>query len=174
MVTFKETQSGLVISLAPNRSATWAQTMFVIGSIGVISLSIAIFWAFQGAWMILPFAGLEITLLVFLAYKVCAKTYHIQILYLDKEEIRLEWGATYPKRKWLFPRSSTNFIITRPNHSLSPSKIEITHNTSALRLGELLNKADIDQTIKLLRKAGLSMKYKGTTQTIALDNFPHE
>ena len=159
------------IILQPNRSATWRQTLYFVISISVISLFIAIFWAIQGAWLILPFAGIEILLLCYLTYRVCASTYTQQVLKFSSEEILVETGRTTPKFMWKFKRSESKFIITRPEHSLSAAKIELVAEDQCIRIGEDLNKEDIETLIQFILHSGIQHKLTGTTKTISLKHF---
>jgi uncharacterized membrane protein len=59
---------GFMLVARRNNSLSSAGRNLVVGSLAAISLVISLAFALQGAWMILPFAGLEV-LLVFLAFR---------------------------------------------------------------------------------------------------------
>jgi len=171
LVIHQNIKDGFCIRLLPNRSASWKQTKYFVLGISVLSLSIATFWALQGAWVILPFAGLEVALLCILAHRVSYRTYHQQLLRVDDASVKIEWGYYYPKKSWLFERADSEFIITHPEHSLSPACVEIVQADQALRLGVFLNKEDIDALVELIRNSGLRYRFKGSVKTVALDKF---
>jgi len=171
MVIHKQIKGGSQIRLLPNRSATWLQTKWVVAVIGCVSLSIGLFWALRGAWVILPFAGLEVFLLGFFAYRVCYFSYHQQVITIEPQQIRVEWGHHQPKRNWTFERDSSEFQIKRPAHSLSPAEIFIQDKDRGLRIGSLLNQEDTEQLINCIRHSGVYYQFSGITRTHAIDGF---
>ena len=141
-----------------------------VGTLGALCFSIALFWALQGAWMILPFAGLEIALLAYLSLRVCSNSYNKQVIHINEAQIQIEWGYMYPKKHWQFQREQAQFVIHRAKHSLSPDHVELCDKTQPpLRLGEALNREDIQQFTQLIRGSGVSYQIKGRTKIEALD-----
>ena len=69
MVTIKQTPLFTVIKLSPNQSASWRETKIVITIMVLLVMSIAIGWTMAGAWIILPFAGLEVGLFAYFMYR---------------------------------------------------------------------------------------------------------
>ena len=63
------TRGGLAIRLVPNCSLTPGQALALFGSLCLVSLVIAGSFAAQGLWPVLPFAGLELTVL---GWALCA------------------------------------------------------------------------------------------------------
>ena len=80
MVKIKQLPGSIQIILKPNRSLTWRQSLLVMCALGGFCLSIAIVWTFVGAWLILPFAGIEVGLLALVMYLVSCSTYDKQVL----------------------------------------------------------------------------------------------
>ena len=63
------------ILLRPNQSTDWKTSLLFIFIIAFTCLTIGIGFAFAGATMILPFAGLEIIFVTVCVYMVMKKTY---------------------------------------------------------------------------------------------------
>lgn len=59
---------GFTLVARRNNSLSSAGRNLVVGSLAIIALVISLAFAVQGAWMVLPFAGLE-TLAVYLAFR---------------------------------------------------------------------------------------------------------
>lgn len=171
MVVCEKTNDGLQIRLLPNRSATWKQTSRVLIGICGLSILIAIGWAIQGAWMILPFAGLEVALLSYFVYKVSARTYQQEILHFGTERICVEGGSSQPDWNYTFDCADAEFVITNPRHFLSPATVVINSPTHKLRLGDFLNREDIDELIEVIRASGISYRITGKTLVHALEAF---
>ena len=60
MVSSSRTATRLMIIARPNQSATWNTNVLVLLVLSVPVLGIAAAFALLGAWLILPFAGLEL------------------------------------------------------------------------------------------------------------------
>jgi uncharacterized membrane protein len=63
-LAFREEHGGFSLTLKRNCSISPAGLACVFGMLAVVALAIAIAFAALGAWLILPFAGLEVLLLV--------------------------------------------------------------------------------------------------------------
>ena len=172
MVIEQNEKDTFLIRLTPNCSATWGQTQFVVFSVSALALFIALFWALQGAWVILPFAGIEVLILTFIAYKVSSQTHQQQVLYFTNDQIKIEQGNSRPTQTWNFNRQHCEFLIQRPEHSLSASIVELRCQKKLVRIGERLSKIDIDNLITILKKTNIEIKFKGMVRTVAFDKFP--
>jgi uncharacterized membrane protein len=158
------------VQLLPNRSISWQRMCWVVIALGIVSFAIAIFWALQGAWIIFPFAGLEIGLLAYLSLKVSSDSYNKQVINIDSSQIHVEWGYVYPKKHWFFERDQSRFVIYRPQHSLSACVVKLIDNEKrTVRLGERLNKDDVDELIAWIRDSNISYQITGRTQINALN-----
>src|SRR5688572_32099098 len=112
MVLSSTQTNGTVITLLPNRSATWAETRMFLYVICGTTLAIGLFWAFVGAWVVLPFSGLEAALVAFVFYRVCQATYQQQVITCSAEQVLVQFGAHFPKRSWVLERSGTQLSVT--------------------------------------------------------------
>lgn len=159
------------ITLIPNRSATWKQTRLFLVSLVGLSLVIALFWAAQGVWVILPFAGIEIILLVYLVRAVCSQTFHQQIIYIGKEEITIEWGRKRPTIIDHLKTDSCELHILHPHHSLSPAELTLCSGENKIQIGNFLNKEDTDKLISLLQHRDIVLKNIGQVKIVSRDFF---
>ena len=75
MINKQQYADSVELELVPNRSASSGQLKLILVAVGFICLLIAVMWSFLGAWLILPFAGLEVFLLVWLARKVFRRSF---------------------------------------------------------------------------------------------------
>lgn len=144
-----------IISLFPNRSATWEETRLFVAVICGTTLAIGIFWTFIGAWMVLPFSGLEAALVAYLFYRVCQSTYQRQVITCDSSKVVVQFGTHFPKRSWTLERERTRLSVTEPTHELDALKLVIADTQHDIELGSFLNKEDKELALKELRKAGL-------------------
>ena len=80
------------ILLRPNQSTDWKSSLIFILIIAFTCLTIGIGFAFAGATMILPFAGLEVLFVGICVYLVMKKTYKQEVITLTKETLKIEKG----------------------------------------------------------------------------------
>ncbi|MDF2180307.1 DUF2244 domain-containing protein [Aliiglaciecola sp. CAU 1673] len=171
MVTLSRNHNLIEISLIPNRSATWRQTKWLVAFLGFVCLSIALAWTFLGAYLVLPFAGLEVGLLWLLAHHVCSHTYSKQKLLIDEDSIEVQWGRNRLERRWRFVREACLFRINKARHSLSPDSIFLDDGYQRIAIGERLNKADNQELIALLQRLDLPCRLGGQHKIRSLDVF---
>ena len=68
----------------PNCSLTAECKILVFAAIGFVSLAIALFFVFMGAWMVLPFAGLELIAIGYAFYYMhCHSADYERIVIVD-------------------------------------------------------------------------------------------
>ena len=159
------------VTLIPNRSATWAQNRIILMGIAILVFIIAVGWSVVGAWVILPFAGLEVGLLAYFVHKTSSKSYRQEVLILEGDEVRLEKGSRTPEWQTSCGRHDCEVVITHPRHSLSPAAISIRHGDDSIALGRFLNKDDTDQLIDVIRDMGLRYRFRGQTAVHAIEGF---
>lgn len=78
-----------VIELRPNRSATWQECKLFMWLMGSVVMIIALAWWFVGAWLILPFAGFEAGLFVWLLYRVSKSSYQYQLIAIGQQDVTI-------------------------------------------------------------------------------------
>tara|TARA_R110002110_G_scaffold376446_1_gene586262 strand:- start:12526 stop:13029 length:504 start_codon:yes stop_codon:yes gene_type:complete len=165
MVLSTQQDQATIITLLPNRSASWAQTRFMLIFICGMTLAIGVFWAFAGAWVILPFSGIEAALVAFLMYKVSLSTYQRQVITFSPGKVLIQHGRHFPKRSWHMDRESTFLRLTHPRHPYAPLGIDISDGKQDIELGSFLNKQDKEQALSQLKSAGLFVReYREASQ----------
>lgn len=168
MVKIKHFAGGLQITLTPNRSMSWRHSMIVVAAIAVFCLSIAIVWFFLGAWLILPFAGLEVGLLLVLAYLVSKATYQQQVLLLNDKHVSFHSGFPVAKLRVLLQKKTAELNQYETTHPEDVFPLFIKDARQQVRIGEFLNLDDLNKLIKTLGEAGIAHRLKKDVISIAL------
>ena len=150
--------NGTVITLLPNRSASWAETRVFVFVICGTTLAIGVLWAFIGAWVVLPFSGLEAALVAYVFYRVCQATYQRQVITCSDEQVLVQFGANFPKRSWVLERSTTHLAVTAAAHHLEGPRLNIFDANHSIELGHFLNKDDKEAALLEFKKAGLHVR----------------
>lgn len=151
-----ETNNGFPqLILTPNRSANWVQTKHLLFVLAGTSLGIATAWSFVGAWVILPFAGFEVSLLAFLMHRVCFATYQQQVIRIREKDVFIQLGVYKPARGWHLNKENTRVIVTEPNHFDDPIGLSIKDDKHRVELGAFLSFDDKQSVLDELKLCGL-------------------
>lgn len=146
-----------VITLTPNRSATWLETKTIIIIMVVIVMSIAIGWAFSGAWVILPFAGLEVGLFAYFMYRVCRNGFAQQIITISDEWVIIESGIQRREVARSYHRDRLSFEISETERDWHLPDIILCLEHYRFSIGEFLNKEDRVLLKETLQQSGLPL-----------------
>ncbi|MDY6984059.1 MAG: DUF2244 domain-containing protein [Pseudomonadota bacterium] len=147
-----------VITLLPNRSATWAQTRIFLFIICGMTLAIGVFWAFIGAWLVLPFSGLEAALVAWVLYRVSYGTYQRQVITCSPRYLLVQIGARFPKRSWQLERERAHLSVTDARHPLDAIQLRLVDGNHSIELGGFLNRDDKAAALRALKRAGLQVR----------------
>ncbi len=114
----EESHHRLVIG--PNASLNGTQAALFMLWMCSVCFGIAIVFAWQGYWMVLPFAGLEMLALgAGLWWSLRGNAYR-EVIIFEPELIRIEIGRRRPEHRWGFPRAWTRLEFepeTTADHS---------------------------------------------------------
>ena len=109
----KGDDSNYVISLSPNSSLVGIYRVIFLASITFVCGGIAIIFYIFGASLILPFAGLELTILFiafFLSFRWSSKK---EKIYISHEIVKIEKGINKAEYLWEEFRTFTSFQVKR-------------------------------------------------------------
>lgn len=162
MITVSDYNKEQLIVVEPNRSASWNQNKILIGILGCWCLLIACAFALIGAWMILPFAGIEIAALLAGCYSVCWNLHRRHVLRFCEDGVTIEKGRLLPNQVWHFSKHHTSISVERRDHPWDPLKIFLCSRDhqgaiELIAIGDFLNKDDSTQLLKVLRQRGLAV-----------------
>ncbi|QHJ10993.1 hypothetical protein FX988_01215 [Paraglaciecola mesophila] len=142
MVKLTKTAECWVLTLTPNRSANWAQTKRLISVIAFMVMTIGLAWALVGAWLILPFAGIEVGLLWVIFYRVSLFTYQQQVITISKDSIKLQAGTYRPRKNWLFSREQTYLGLIEADSKYDCVQLRFIDDKQHVAFGEFLSQSD--------------------------------
>lgn len=152
----EEVEQQFQLILRPDQSLSWRGNQILLFFIASWLLCFALLFAYAGAWMVLPFVGLEVVALGAAFYCVSHKLTWQQVLEIDSQEVRLTAGRRRPEVSRVFRRGELLVRIVQPPHEWGCPIIELyTRNSHPVRLGEFLNRDDCQQLIRILKRAGL-------------------
>jgi len=88
----------------PNSSLTAECKILAVGAISLISLLIALFFAFMGAWIVLPFAGIELVAVAYAFYYMHCHSCDYERIVIDDDQVSIETKSYKTYRQTCFNR----------------------------------------------------------------------
>lgn len=124
--------------LQPNCSMSWRGLQFVMGLLWAISAFVA-YWAWQlGAWMVMPFSGLEMLLVTGAFYYCAVRARTCEEVALDAEQIRVRRGARELKSEAFLPRHWAQVELRRDPRRWYPTRLLLRSHGRAIEIARNL------------------------------------
>ena len=130
------------IELAPNCSLTSAAAGLFFGSTCLFSLVFAVFFAFQGFWLVLPFWGLEMMLLGLALRANMQRRHCTQTVLITESQVSLVTRSRHGEAKQEFARHWAKVRLRSPRTRLYPSRLMIESSGRAFEVGSFLTEEE--------------------------------
>ena len=140
------------ILLRPNQSTDWKTSLIFISIIAFTCLAIGIGFAFAGATMILPFAGLVVIFVGVCVYLVMKQTYKQEVITLTQETLKIEKGEGKIDQVWEYFRMWSFVSVERPQHPWYPAHIVVTSKGERVPIGDFLNEDEKEELVSNLER----------------------
>ena len=140
MVKVEEVNNYYLVSLSPNSSLEGIYRIIFLASITFVCIGIGIVFYFFGAALILPFAGLEITILFiafYLSFKWSSKR---EKIYISQEIVKIEKGIKKAEYSWKEFRTFTHFHIKKQTDKTI--RLSFRSKGKNIFIGDFLNEDD--------------------------------
>ena len=145
--------------LTPNRSMSWRGNVRIWLALFALSALIVTGFSLIGAWVILPFAGLELAALAGGFYYTSRQCQKQEVLYLGHGGvIRLEKGIKRKEAEWEMSRQYTRVWQDEPLHPFTPAKLHLQFRNEEISLGGFLNMDDTDALLAILQRYGITIQ----------------
>jgi uncharacterized membrane protein len=126
------------IELAPNCSLSPQGARLFVGSLALLTFGVAGFFALQGFWPILPFAGLEIGLLAWAVRSSMRRGSEREVIVVSEDEVVIERKAPSGSRRTVFPRHWAAVTLRDPQPAQHPSRLIIESSGRGYEVGRFL------------------------------------
>jgi uncharacterized membrane protein len=126
------------IELAPNCSLTPQGARLFVGSLAALTFAVAGFFALQGFWPVLPFAGLEIGLLAWAVHTSMRRGSEREVIVVSDADVVIERQAPSGSRRTVFPRHWARVTLRDPQQARYPSRLTIESHGRACEVGRFL------------------------------------
>jgi uncharacterized membrane protein len=118
MIKIEETtENNFLIEISPNYSLRGWNRIIFLSSLVFICLSIGVFFLIMGAGLVLPFAGLEVVLVLTCFYLSFRWSKQKEIIYISNDKIKLEKGRLFKEKTWEEFRSFVVLEVERDQHN---------------------------------------------------------
>lgn len=135
-------QPGQRFVVQPNRSISWSDTVLVYIGIFAVSVVVAGGFALVGAWMILPFAGLEMLLVAVVLYRCALKARFYEIIAVDDDNIKIERNCNRPGEPISFQRYWARVQLVPPPRRNEASRLLVSSHGKSVEIGTWLNETE--------------------------------
>ncbi len=152
IVTRLPEQHIIFVTLRPNSSLSWGGNVALVGSLTLLAILIGGSFAMLGAWVILPFSGLEILLLFSCLYTFARHNASQEVITFSDDKVRIERGTREPAQEWIFPRVWSSFHVEKPESNWATPVISIRNQGNILELGSFLNRRDKIKLVNTLKR----------------------
>ncbi|MBB5186024.1 MULTISPECIES: DUF2244 domain-containing protein [Zhongshania] len=166
MIDIRNKEQGSEIILRPNCSADWSENRRIIQTIMLFNAVLGMCFAANGAWLVLPFIGLEMLLLWLVLAAVFRKLQAQEVVSLDPQNLSIDVGHHCCEHHWQWPRQSSFVLVTVLPHPWDPLQISISHCGECVSIGDFLNKDDSRELLSALRNNGLPVRHYCGLSTI--------
>ena len=136
----KKESSNYLISLSPNSSLVGIYRVIFLASITLVCGGIATIFYFFGAALILPFAGLELTILFVAFYLSFRWSSKKEQIYISQDIVRIEKGINKAEYSWEEFRTFTSFQIKKEKDKTL--RLSFKSKGQDVYFGDFLNEDD--------------------------------
>jgi len=126
--------------------------MLFFGIVLVMSSVIAFSFALLGAWMILPFSGLEMLTLGTCLYLCARQAQHCEVITITADTVEIARGRRQPEQTASFVRGWSRVLLNR-RQGWYPSRLYIGAHGRMIEVGRCLTEPDRRQLATELREA---------------------
>lgn len=144
--------SGCRFVIRPNCSLSWQQTVQIFGGIAVVALTIGAFLTLMGAWLVLPFAGLEVIALGAGLYVCARRGAEREVISILPDRIAIERGRYRPQFRCELLRAWATVHLLRASRRGYPSRLTIRSHGREVEVGACLVEEEREELAQALRR----------------------
>lgn len=155
MIKTVSNENNVEITLSPNRSLTTVQSQWVVFGVCTVVFIIALFWSMQGAFFVLPFAGLDILLFAYFMFKINQDSLRKQLITIDEQKVLVQSGKIEIEEALTFNRADVYLIVAEQKNKKSLA-LKLSDSKSYVELGNFLTNPEKVKARKAINEVGLN------------------
>ena len=130
--------SKVTFTLCPNRSLSWqGMRTLMLGLVACLG-AVTVYFISLGAWLVLPFAGLEAVVVALGIYLSARSTATREVVTLSDDEIRIQQGRRTLTEVARFPRYWGQVSLLEDSRGWYPSRLLVGSHGLFVRIGSAL------------------------------------
>lgn len=141
-----------VLVIQPNRNLSWQKTKLVFLFLALCLIAVACYFTSLGAWLVIPFTGLELLLIGVGLYLQCCHAHQQQIIQIDDSTISVSNGGKGAQQT-CFPKAWSKIVQTHDPKGWYPSRLFIGAQGQFIEIGKFLIDSERDTLADNLRCA---------------------
>lgn len=141
-----------VIILRPNHSWSWKANVLFLSVLMGVSMSIAVGFLLAGAWVVLPFTIIEMTVVALCIHYCVKQCSRQEVITVSDYEVRIERGINGPTELETYQRLWAQFFVHQPRHPWDPPTLGIRSHGVASEIGSFLNRRDKHDLLVQLKR----------------------
>ena len=140
------------IVVRPNQSMSWHGNLMLLASLGIVTFSIAIGFALQGLWLVLPFAGLEVLLVGIGLYATCRRLSRSEVISVSPYTVSIESGIRRPEHSYRLHRCWARVDLCLGRTRSEPTRLLVGSHGKAVEVGVSLTDSERSRLAVELRR----------------------
>jgi uncharacterized membrane protein len=140
----------LELLIQPNRNLSWNETRLVFLFLALCIAAVAVYFFTLGAWLVLPFAGLELLVIGAGLYYQSCHAHRQQVIRIDADSISISHGKEGVEPVY-FSRAWSKLVHTRDPSGWYPSRLFIGSHGKFIEIGKCLIESERDALADNLR-----------------------
>ncbi|MCU7935822.1 MAG: DUF2244 domain-containing protein [Candidatus Thiodiazotropha sp. (ex Dulcina madagascariensis)] len=141
-----------VLIVQPNRNLTWRQSKWLFLSLASSIALVGLYFYSLGAWLILPFTGLEIVILGIAIYCQSCRVHTRQLISIDETHVRITDSRNQQAEK-CFCKAWLKIVQNRDPKGWYPSRLLIGSHGEYIEIGKNLIEEEREILANNLRSA---------------------
>jgi uncharacterized membrane protein len=138
IVTERTGDGAVLYILRPDRSLDWRGNLRFYGLISLVSLCIACWFTWLGAWVVLPFAGLELLALGFALYLVSMRGLDMETIQIHGDRLEICKGRRQIESMTCLQPCWARVRLEPAVHTWYPSRLMIRSHGKGTEIGSFL------------------------------------
>jgi len=123
-----------------NQSMSWRANLYLAGALGFVIMGIALAIASQGLWLVIPFAGAEVILVVVCLYLTVKRLARKEVITVNDDAVTLEWGETQAELEVALPRQWSRLRYDCPDSPFEVGELQVHAHGRYYALGRALGR----------------------------------
>lgn len=125
----------LELTIQPNRSMSPRSLVVVALGLGIVLLGIATAFWWIGAWLVAPFAVIELTVIGIVVLLVCHHSGNYEKLCVSGDQVHLTRRIGSGQRRYVFQRGWMQVKLDRGRYATQPSRLTIGSHGRHVEIG---------------------------------------